>query len=173
MPAKTKKLIVQSFLELAKHKPIDKITVTGIVEKCNISRQGFYYHFQYIIDVIVWSVEQTFQKTLAASLQANSPKTAVWEFILAAVTEQEILQRLFNLQKHDHMEAVLVHAVQTYLTEKPQHADMNIPGKFSDIMITIEFYSYGIVGLLQKRYEQKNLDINQLARQICQLLKVA
>ena len=57
MPANMKGMIADAFVSLSGEKPIDKITVKDLVEKCSISRQTFYYHFQDILEVIEWSAE--------------------------------------------------------------------------------------------------------------------
>ena len=45
MAQSTKQIIMETFLELLEELPFDKITVTDIVQKCNVNRNTFYYHF--------------------------------------------------------------------------------------------------------------------------------
>ncbi|MDO4521661.1 MAG: TetR/AcrR family transcriptional regulator C-terminal domain-containing protein [Eubacteriales bacterium] len=52
----TKRMIKEAFFEMLRQKPIDKITVKGIVEHCEINRQTFYYHFSDIYDLMQWSL---------------------------------------------------------------------------------------------------------------------
>ncbi|MDD2969568.1 MAG: TetR family transcriptional regulator, partial [Lachnospiraceae bacterium] len=40
----TKNAIAYAFKELLLEKPINKITINDIAEKCEINRQTFYYH---------------------------------------------------------------------------------------------------------------------------------
>lgn len=55
MTGKTKKMIISSFLELVNsNEQYDKITVTDLVEKCGISRQTFYYHFEDVDKLVSW-----------------------------------------------------------------------------------------------------------------------
>ena len=55
MASKTKKMIISSFLELVNsNDQYDKITVTDLVEKCGISRQTFYYHFDDVDKMVSW-----------------------------------------------------------------------------------------------------------------------
>ena len=42
----TKKGIMDSFVELAKEMPIDKITIKKVCDNCNINRNTFYYYYQ-------------------------------------------------------------------------------------------------------------------------------
>lgn len=48
----TKKAIAFTLKELLLEKPISKITINDITERCDINRQTFYYHFQDITDLI-------------------------------------------------------------------------------------------------------------------------
>lgn len=48
----TKQAIETAFLQLLNEKPLNKISVRDIVEKCGINRNSFYYHFQDIPSLI-------------------------------------------------------------------------------------------------------------------------
>ena len=49
--ARSKEAIKQAFIKLCINKRTEKITVTKILEKANVSRGTFYAHFQDIYDV--------------------------------------------------------------------------------------------------------------------------
>lgn len=48
----TKKILVKSLQYILKTKPLDKITITQLVEECGINRQTFYYHFHDIYELV-------------------------------------------------------------------------------------------------------------------------
>ena len=58
MAKSTKAQILQNFSELLKEQELDRVTVTMLVSKCNISRQTFYYHFNDIQALINWGINQ-------------------------------------------------------------------------------------------------------------------
>ena len=60
MPFDTKERIAQTVLEMIRQQPVSKITVQRIMEKTNMKRQSFYYHFKDIYDVLDWSVTRYF-----------------------------------------------------------------------------------------------------------------
>lgn len=68
MANKTKELIVDCFLSLVDRKPIDKISVTDLVEECNISRQTFYYHFDDINEMLRWAFQEETNKICARDI---------------------------------------------------------------------------------------------------------
>ncbi len=96
----TRKLIQESFLALAKEKPVDKITVKEIVDRCQINRNSFYYHFQDLPDLI----ESIFEDQLneEVSHHANEGVTAV---LLGAVEilegEHDICRNIYYSKNRD------------------------------------------------------------------------
>lgn len=57
MSKKTKEALISAFHELILQEEFDKITVTDLVEKCEISRQTFYYHFGDIHNMLTWAFD--------------------------------------------------------------------------------------------------------------------
>ena len=62
----TKKAIKESFIDLLEEHPLSDITVKDIVEKCEINRNTFYYHYQdvpaLIEEIVKEEVEQILKK---------------------------------------------------------------------------------------------------------------
>ena len=56
--------IMKAFGEIAEMKPMDKITVKDITEKCGISRNTFYYHFKDIYHVLEEFLEYQSQRII-------------------------------------------------------------------------------------------------------------
>ena len=52
MPQFTKRAIKDAFMSLLNERPFEKITVKDIIEKCGVSRNTFYYHFQDVYDLM-------------------------------------------------------------------------------------------------------------------------
>ena len=56
MTLKTKDIITKTLWDLVRERPVDKITVKDIVERCGINRNTFYYHFRDIPDVVEYAI---------------------------------------------------------------------------------------------------------------------
>lgn len=54
----TKKAMAASLKKFMKVKPLDKITVSEIVEDCGVNRKTFYYHFTDIYALVKWMFEE-------------------------------------------------------------------------------------------------------------------
>lgn len=48
----TQRAIIQTFQDMLKEMPFDKITVSAIVARCDISSNTFYYHYHDIYDLL-------------------------------------------------------------------------------------------------------------------------
>ena len=62
--ATTKMAIAFAFKELLLEKPLNKITVNDIAEKCEMNRQTFYYHFHDTLELTEWICEQDAERAL-------------------------------------------------------------------------------------------------------------
>ena len=170
MPVNVKPMIADAFLKLSKEKNIDKITVKDIVDECGISRQSFYYHFQDILEVIEWSAEQAFQKLLERSMEADDAEAVFQDFIAASDEASVMLRKLLNSQKRAQVEQLMVRSVRAYLQELIRRKGPIADIPYEDADAALSFCTYGIVGLLLEYCEKKDVDRDQLARQMYRLL---
>lgn len=170
MPANMKATIAGAFMEVSKTKSVDKITVKDLVEVCHISRQTFYYHFQDILEVIEWSVQQAFEEILEQRASLDAPEDTLRTFIEASSEADILLQKLLHSQRREQVEKIFVNAVRVYLQEMiaRQEQKPNLP--LADAKVMLDFCTYGIVGLLLENCGKKSLDKERLARQMQRLI---
>lgn len=155
MPVQVKPMIAEAFIRLSKQKNIDKITVKDLVEACGISRQTFYYHFQDILEVIEWSLDQAFSHLLEQSLAADDPEAVLRGFLETSEESAELLQKLLHSQKREQVERLLVRSVRTYLKEVIERRGP-VPGlSYEDMDTALSFCTYGVVGLLLESCEKR------------------
>lgn len=171
MASITKNMISDAFLDLTKEKDIDKITVKDIVEKCHITRQTFYYHFQDIMDVIEWSMQQRMEEILSKSLKVTSMQEAVRILVSSVDEHPEIIIKLMNSQKREQTERLLINTIRSYMQEMIDKKELFMDMKRSDLKMAIKFFSYAIVGiLLEINHKRKAVDLDLISTQIYQLM---
>ncbi len=166
----TKKLIADSLTSLLEHKQLDRITVKYLVEYCGISRQTFYYHFQDIMDVLEWGAGQTVEQMLKESLNASNARDAINIFITHAIQKKEVSRRLLESSRRAEYETVIAKAIRTYLQELFRQKYTNPQITISDINLLLDFYSFGLVGILLKYCSAENVDKTLLTEQIYRLI---
>lgn len=170
MPVDMKTVISNTFVSMARQRGIDKITVKALIDTCNISRQSFYYHFRDIMEVIEWTMERATKNTLDKSLEADTPEQAFGILFSAVVEDRILVLKLLNSQRREQIEKLFVQSVRTYLQELIRNKPHNISLDYADIEVALDFWAFGIAGLLFKCCEQNQTDAKGLAKQICRLL---
>ena len=170
MAVNMKSMIADAFMTLSKTKDVDKITVTDLVKACHISRQTFYYHFQDILEVLEWSVQQAFQEILAHSMDTEGPEDTLRSFIESSSEADALLKKLLHSQRREQIETILVNAVRSYLQEVLNRQDSKPDLPLADAKIMLDFCTYGIVGLLLENCGKKSLDKEKMAHQMQRLI---
>ncbi|MGD1819675.1 MAG: TetR/AcrR family transcriptional regulator, partial [Pleomorphochaeta sp.] len=64
MSTVTKKALAYSLKKLLETKTLDKITISEIVDDCDLNRQSFYYHFSNIYELVQWTFSKDVEKQL-------------------------------------------------------------------------------------------------------------
>lgn len=68
----TKKELMKSFLELIEEKPLNRISVKDITDRCGVNRNTFYYHFQDIPELIETIVCEDSENIISENPQLDS-----------------------------------------------------------------------------------------------------
>lgn len=58
----TKEILADSLMQKTLKKPLEKITVTELIEDCGINRRTFYYHFEDIYALYEWTLHREADK---------------------------------------------------------------------------------------------------------------
>lgn len=70
----TKRALADSMKKLMEERPMKKISISDIVEGCNMNRQSFYYHFKDKYDLVNWIYYTEFVVTI-------KDMQPTWEFL--------------------------------------------------------------------------------------------
>ncbi len=170
MPANMKGIIADTFSRMVQHGNIDKITVKALIEECHISRQTFYYHFQDIMDVLEWSVQQMTQHLVEESLKAADMRSALQVFISFSVEHFPMLQKLMDSQRRAQIEQIMIDAVSAYLAGIAKNQPRTISGNYMDLEILLRYNACGLVGVLLAYGGKANLDQDRLTLQLEKIL---
>lgn len=172
MATNMKATIAQALGRLMTQKDVDKITVTDIVESCNISRQTFYYHFQDMTQVMEWSLQQIMQDTLQKSLKATEPEDAIKIFIDEVLKNRFFVNKLLDSQRRKQIELMLVTALQTYLHEIADNKLPRLDIEPEDLDLTLRFYSFAIGGIILEMVLYENSDSEIVAKKLVKIMEL-
>lgn len=170
MPVSMKDIIADTYAAMIRQKSVDKITVKALIQECGISRQTFYYHFQDLMEVIEWSVQRAMQDMLKESLQAPTPREAIGIFVSISLKTRSMLYRLLESQRRQQVEVLIVEAIRSYLEAMLRNRAPQIMLNYQDMEALLDFYSFGVTGLLLKNCAKEAPDEALLIDQMYRLL---
>lgn len=128
---RTKKAIVDAFWQLLEEKPYSKITVQNIVERCQVNRNTFYYHFQDIPTLAECSVQEWMESVIAKNCRLGSPSNCI------IPVAQELMNRktaFIHLYYSANRESLM-----RYLSETSRHAvKFYVDGVTKDVAVPAE-----------------------------------
>ncbi|MGI6183029.1 MAG: TetR/AcrR family transcriptional regulator C-terminal domain-containing protein [Candidatus Fimadaptatus sp.] len=87
----TKRALAQAIKQLMNEKPLVKISIADIVERCQMNRQSFYYHFRDKYDLVNW----IFYTELITELQ-RSAGSSEWD-VLGSICRYLYANRSFYI----------------------------------------------------------------------------
>lgn len=86
MCCNTKQKIARALRQLMSERPLSKITVQDLMERAEMKRQSFYYHFQDIYDVLGWICEQQLGEPLRENMELDFE---IWCLKLIGLMEED------------------------------------------------------------------------------------
>lgn len=170
MTENLKEKIAETFMEMTRIKSFDKITIKDLVQECGISRQAFYYHFQDILDVIEWILQRGADELLERSLHASGTKDAIRLFIDFSIKNKDFIHRLLSSRQRERMEEILHKSFRAYLENLCRYQTAGTALNYQDLAIALDFYTYGISGVLMERTKKHTIDPDLLTEQLYRLL---
>lgn len=105
VPKSTKSQIMAALGQLLQTKRLDDITVTELVEWCNISRQAFYYHFSDLYGVVDYGIHQ-----LMEELKASSPeewRTSMERMLTLLRENRTVVLNVYRAYERSYVEHAL------------------------------------------------------------------
>lgn len=150
----TKHALAAALKELIAQKPIDKITIHDITERCGIRRQNFYYHFEDVYDLMRWMFQEE-----AMSLLRQHEGTLLWQeglLQLFRYIEENKAVCLCALRSvgREHLKRFFetdIHAIIHRTVEQFGHEVGAISAGVteSDVELVTHFYVVALTGMLE------------------------
>ena len=81
-----------------------------------------------------------------------------------------LLRRLLDSQKRVQLEAIMLDAVERYLSEVAKQRPRNVPLSYGDREVLLRFTACGLVGVLLEYGRKPNMDQDLLAAQLERIL---
>lgn len=167
---RTKIAIIESFWQLLEEGPYNKITVKDIVDRCQINRNTFYYHFHDIPELLESTIKKEADTIIQAYGKLGSPLDC-----LAPLAEHSLKRRraLLHIYRSTQREAFVNQLDRICLYAVTDYVDTVTAGMTllpEDKKILIHFYKCALTGIfLDWMEEGMNYDLQKAFTRITEL----
>ena len=164
---RSRRLINEALADLLTEKPLDKITVTDVVNRADINRGTFYAHYRDIPDVVDHLIQQTFSAIRDAIMDQTPAPANVGLTLLStiqAILEEDLIfyRKILNSSASAIMQEQLVSIVLDFMLE---HKDRFYPGSQEEYQIAIRFCAGGLSNLYRDWFSGKlSCSLSELTR---------
>lgn len=144
----TRKMIREVFIDMLNTKPLNKITVTAIVNECDINRNTFYYHYADIYEILSELFETELQRVIE---EYND--TLSWEesFIFAAkfaLENKKAIYHVYNSMQREELENYIYNISGSVMIRYVDKIGESIPALEEDIKLIASFYQCALTEMV-------------------------
>lgn len=166
---RTKKAISEVFWQLLEEKPYNKITVQNIVERCEVNRNTFYYHFQDIPELAEYSIKEWTDKVIKENSKFGSAINCLIpitrEFVKRKTAFSHIYHSVCGETLIRYMNEASHHIVQSYIENATKNTGLPQEGR----LVLIRYYKSILVGVVLDWFAaEASYDLIDFCQKICQ-----
>ena len=171
---RTKDAIIEAFWQLLEEKAYNKITVKDIVNRCQINRNTFYYHFHDIPELLEETVKSVTDQIIRTYAPYGSPNDCLEPIVEQLLIHKQAVFHIYRSIQREvflaHLERVALHTVSEYVHPIP--AVIGEPLSDDECILLIRFGKCLLVGVLLDWLESDmNYDLLKRADQIFELYR--
>ncbi|MGP1349908.1 MAG: TetR/AcrR family transcriptional regulator [Stomatobaculum sp.] len=115
----TEQLLTAAFWQLLEEKPYKKITVRDIVDRCQVNRNTFYYHFEGIPSLLERAILEWEKAILSDPRIVGAPLLGILPIAESCLTHRAALLNLFRSAARDDVlrfiEDICRHVAESYM----------------------------------------------------------
>lgn len=108
----TQKAIISNFEKMLCEMPFDKITVTALVEKCEISSNTFYYHYRDIYDLLDDWIRIRFSKYPSEDYTKENWIDTVKQILHDMQENKKMVMHVYHTVSRERLERFLFETVE-------------------------------------------------------------
>lgn len=171
---RSRKLIKTALADLLQEKPLDKITVTDVVNRAGINRGTFYAHYADIPDVIDHLIQETFSMIKEALTAQPKNLMDIPHLLLAqiqAILEEDLdfYRKVMNSSASPLMQQQLISIILDYMLQRESDFSM---AEHAPFVLTIRFCAGGLSHLYRDWFSGKlDITLDELTQHATTLLQ--
>lgn len=168
----TKQALSDAFWQLLEEMPYSRITVRGIVDRCQVNRNTFYYHYRDIPALAEATMEAWVEGIVEQHFRFGSPLDCLIPLVEGCAARKKAILHIYRSVQREvfvrHLNRLVDHAVGAY-AESVKSA---LGGEQEALPTLCHFYKCAGMGLVLDWLDQgMGYDMPAFLKQICECLQ--
>ena len=144
----TKHALGESLKKLLIKKPLNKITVTEIVEGCGVNRMTFYYHFRDIYDLLEWVCLQDAEKEIKEQRLNTRWEDSLLGIFSKIQNNKAFVANIYQTMSKDYLERYLYRVSEAIFIRFIEERDLDNSLSEKDKTFIASYYRYAFMGII-------------------------
>lgn len=171
---RTRASIMEAFAQLLEERPINKITVKDIVNRCDINRNTFYYHFSDIPSLLLEMMEEKVHALIANHCTPGRPLDCIKPILQYVEAHKQVILHVYRAVPLETFLLYINRLTQHTIDEYFANISKTISIPTEDAKILNRYYKCIVVGYLLVWLDAgMQYDLETDIERICSLMKGA
>ena len=144
----TKRALASSLKLLLLQKPLNKITINDIAEKCGVSRMTFYYHFKDIYDLVEWACMEDAARALDGKKTYDTWQAGFLNIFHAVENNKPFVLNVYRSVSRERIEQYLDPLIHSLILNVVEEKSSGMAISESDKKFIAKFYEYAFIGIM-------------------------
>lgn len=172
MSQHTQKAILYTFHDMLQKIPFDKITVSALVTKCEISSNTFYYHYRDIYDLLDTWLLTIKDKYISEVYQCVRWQDALKMLLRDMKANSDLVYHLFNSLSRERLERYIFESTDDTFCDLVRRAADGVPIPEEALREFVEYNSYSFLGFFLKfLWNHMDGDIDEWVDPVCRIFE--
>ena len=144
----TKRALASSLKLLLLQKPLNKITINDIAEKCGVSRMTFYYHFKDIYDLVEWTCAEEAAQAMEGKKTYDTWQEGFLNIFSAVQANKPLIMNVYRCVSRERIEQYLNPLICSLILGVVEEKSAEMPVSEADKRFIANFYEYAFIGVM-------------------------
>lgn len=142
----TCRALAAAAVSLLEERPLDKITVKDITDRCGLTRNTFYYHFQDIYDLLGYIFRQEADETLKKYSVKGDWKGVFLDILSYLKKKKKMIEHVYYSSRREELEFYVQQVVSVYALQfiEIETRDQEVSEHVKEVVA--DFYRNAFVG---------------------------
>ena len=148
MTKATKTVLGESLKKLLQKKPLNKITVSELVNDCGMNRMTFYYHFQDIYDLLEWICAEDARKALEGMDAKHDWQEGLYNIFRLVLDNKAFVMNSYRSSSRSYLEMYIYRLTDELFAAVIEELDGNQALSQKDRDFMASYYKYAFLGVV-------------------------